>query len=76
MERKPVLASNFNVGDKYILKNHTAGYETFTDAQAEKNQHVSVLAGEYIIYNITNGMINITKIGRKSGFWINPNKVK
>jgi len=60
------------IGGKYTLKNNTPGYHTSADAKIGKNQRVTVLAGEYIIFNIANGMINITKTKGQPGSWINP----
>jgi len=60
------------VGSKYTLKNHTPGFYTASDAQAKKNQLVTVLAGEYIVFNVSNGMVNLTKIKDRPGSWINP----
>lgn len=60
------------IGGKYTLTKATAGFYTSTDALAGKNQRVSVLAGDYIIYNIANGMLNLTKVAGSAGSWINP----
>jgi len=60
------------IGSKYTLKNHTPGYYTAADAKAKKNQLVTVLAGEYLVFNTSNGMINLTKAKGSPGSWINP----
>jgi len=60
------------IGGKYTLKNNTPGFYTASDAKENRNQRVTVLAGDYTIFNIINGMINITKIVGKPGSWINP----
>jgi len=60
------------IGGKYTLKKNTPGFYTAADAKAGKNQRVTVLAGEYTVFNIANGMINITKSKGQPGSWINP----
>lgn len=60
------------VGQRYLLTRNTPGYYTAADALAGRDQRVSVLAGEYTIFNIANGMINITKTKGVPGSWINP----
>jgi len=60
------------VGGKFTLKNNSPGFFTAADAKAGKNQRVTVLAGEYIVFGISNGMINITKTKGQPGSWINP----
>lgn len=60
------------IGEKYTLKQHTPGYYTASDAKENRNQRVTVLAGEYIIFNISDDIINISKIPEKPGSWIKP----
>jgi hypothetical protein len=72
IERNP-STTTVKIGDKYTLKNNTPGYYTSTDAKAGRNARVSVLAGEFWVYNIANSMINITKSKGKPGSWIDPN---
>ena len=60
------------IGDKFTLTKNTPGYYTAADAKAGTNQRVTVLAGEFYIFNTSNGMINITKTKGKAGSWINP----
>ena len=64
--------TNVTVGGKYTLAKNTPGYYTAADARAGTNQRVSMLAGEFYIFNIANGMINITKTKGVPGAWINP----
>ena len=63
------------VDSKITLKNNALGYNTAADAKDSNNPRVTVLAGEYTIYKIANGMVNITKIKGQAGSWINPDKV-
>ena len=60
------------IGGKYTLSTNTPGFYTAADAKARKNQRVTVLAGEYIVFNLANGMVNITKTKGQPGSWINP----
>jgi len=60
------------IGEKYTLINNTAGFYTAADALENRNQRVTVLAGEYSIYNIADNMLNITKVSGKAGSWIDP----
>ena len=65
-------ASGVKVGDKYILKTHAPGFCTASDAKTGRDQHVTLLAGEYLIFNSLDKMINLTKMDGHQGFWINP----
>lgn len=67
-----LLKSELKIGDAYTIKTGTPGYYTADDALNKKNQKVSVLAGDYFIYNIANGMLNVTKVKGQAGSWINP----
>lgn len=69
---KTQLISEVSIGDKYTLKTATGGYYTSDDALAKKNQKVSLLPGEYYVFNIAKGMINLTKTKGQPGSWINP----
>jgi len=60
------------VGGKYTLSKSVAGYYTAADAVAKKNERVTVLAGEYTIYNMALDMLNVTKVANMPGSWINP----
>ena len=60
------------IGGKYDLKKNKPGYSTAADAKAGRNQRVTVLAGDYIVFNISDGMINISKTKGSPGSWINP----
>lgn len=60
------------IGGKYTLMKTTPGFYTSADAKAGTNQRVSVLAGDYTIFNIANGMLNLTKVPGSAGAWINP----
>ena len=70
--KEDVKNTDIVIGGKYILTKSTAGFYTAADAKAGRDQRVSVLAGEYIIFNIASGMINITKTKGVPGSWINP----
>lgn len=67
--------SGTRVGDRYYLRVSTPGYYTANDAFGMRNRRVMVTAGEYYIYNLSNGMINVTKKKGVPGSWINPNQV-
>jgi len=69
---KEIVLDTYVIGEKYNLKNHMPGFYTAVDAKANQDQCVTILAGEYTIFSISNGMINVTKIKGKEGFWINP----
>lgn len=50
------------------------GYFTAADAKAKTNQKTTLKAGTYIIFNESQGMINITTAKGVPGSWINPNE--
>lgn len=50
------------------------GYFTAADAKVRTNKKTAVKAGTYIIFNESQGMINITTKKGVPGSWINPNE--
>ena len=61
-------------GEKYTFKNNAPSFFTAADAKAGRNQRETVLAGEYIVFDISDWMINISKTKGILGSWINPKK--
>lgn len=70
--------SSLVVGESYKVKVLVTGYYTSMEA---KNQHATnrtgkVYPGTYYIFNLANGMVNVTKVKGSPGSWINPSKNK
>lgn len=69
------LATNYQYGQEYELKETKTGYYTAEEALANKsngNPTGTCEPGLYYIYNKSKGMINITKVKGQPGSWINP----
>lgn len=62
-----------NPGDIYILYNETKIYGNSSDAKNLINEINTYSAGNYYIYKVYDGMINISKTKGSPGGWINPN---
>ena len=58
--------------EKYTLVTEVPVYMSAKDASNSKNSVKKYPAGEYYVFNKSNGMINITKTKGKAGGWINP----
>jgi len=65
---------NLTTGSKYTLTKATPGYYTAADAKNGRNKRVTVATGNYLIFNQSGGMINISKTKGVPGSWINPTK--
>lgn len=74
IETKNVLVK----GGSYKVKKLLTGYYTAAEASNQKpiNKAGKVYPGNYYIFNISNGMINVTKVKGTPGSWINPSKNK
>jgi hypothetical protein len=75
---KMVSVSSLNIGSTYKIKTLLTGYYTSMEAKNLKaiNQTGKVYPGNYYVFNIANGMINVTKVKGSPGSWINPSKNK
>lgn len=72
-EKKPVgSAGGVKKGDKYRVYVDLKGYYRASDAKAGKDPRGTVKAGEYTVYKVSGGMINVTKNPSWAGSWINP----
>lgn len=60
-------------GGTYVVKKDVPAYYTSDDAKARRDKRGTVKKGTYYIYNIWNGMINVTNKKGAMGSWINPN---
>ena len=60
------------IGQTYNLNQNTPGFYTAADAKARRHARVTVLAGEYTVFNILEEMVNLTKAKGQPGSWINP----
>lgn len=71
-------ANGLVVGSKYQVKTMLIGYYTSMEAknQTAVNRTGKVYPGSYFIFNIANGVINVTKVKGSPGSWINPKKNK
>ncbi|MCL2560144.1 MAG: hypothetical protein FWE07_06615 [Turicibacter sp.] len=70
--RKGLFMVELKKGSTYVLNKHMPGYYRLEDAKLGKNQSVSVLSGEYIVFDYKKGLINVTKVADQPGFWVNP----
>lgn len=66
------------VGSSYKIKTVLTGYYTSEEAKnlTAVNRTGKVYPGTYYIFNLSNGMINVTKVKGSPGSWINPIKNK
>ncbi len=73
-----VVKSGIVVGSTYKVKTVLTGYYTSDEAknQVAVNRTGKVYPGTYYIFNVANGMINVTKVKGSPGSWINPSKNK
>lgn len=71
---KGTAASALVIGKLYKVKIPLTGYYTAAEAKVEKavNRTGKVYPGNYYIYNISQGMVNVTKVKGSPGSWINP----
>lgn len=60
------------IGGTYVVKVDVGAYYTSDNARSHKNRLGTVKKGTYWIYNIYNGMINVTNQKGAMGSWINP----
>lgn len=58
------------VGDKVTLTESVKGYNTADNALKGKNPTVTYGKGEYYVYKIHNGSVNITKKKGSAGAWV------
>lgn len=65
-------------GGSYKVNKVLTGYYTAAEAsnQTPINKTGKIYPGNYYIFNIANGMINVTKVKGAPGSWINPSKNK
>ena len=64
--------SNLKAGSKYKLNNSVATYANAGYAKTGYKRVSTYSAGEYFIYKLYNGMLNISKKYGLPGAWINP----
>ena len=58
------------VGDKVTLTESVKGYNTADNALKGKNPTVTYSSGEYYVYKIHNGAVNISKKKGSAGAWV------
>lgn len=65
-------------GRTYKVKTLLTGYYTAIEAKklSATNKTGKIYPGTYYIYNISSGMLNVTKVKGSPGSWINPTKNK
>ena len=61
-----------NVGSKYSITEKIPGYMDSANAARKINSVTSYQPGNYYVYKIHNGMINISRASNAPGVWINP----
>lgn len=62
----------WKAGDSIKLQLNLAGYKSSADAVTKTKPSGKVTAGEYFVFKIDNGMVNVSTSATKSGTWINP----
>lgn len=67
--QKPQI-DTLEVGDKVTLTESIKGYNTADNAIKGYNPTVTYPAGEYYVYKVYNGAVNITRIKGKPGAWV------
>ncbi len=73
-----VSVSSLKKGGSYKVITQLTGYYTALEAKNQQatNRTGKVYPGTYYIFNISSGMINVTKVKGSPGSWINPGKNK
>lgn len=56
----------------YTLRENTKSYSSLSDAKTQTNSIESLEKGRYYIFELSDGMINLSKNENDSGVWINP----
>lgn len=62
--------SSLKAGDRLTLGQATKGYNTAAQALAAVKPAVTYPAGEYYVYKVYNGAVNITRSKGKAGAWV------
>lgn len=62
--------STLKPGDKVTVKESINGYNTANNAISKVNPTVTYPAGEYYVYKVYNGAVNITKSNGNPGAWV------
>lgn len=65
-------SGNSDGGSTFALGHEVAGYVNAGDAAASRNSNSRVPAGNYAVFNRSQGMVNITRTAGQPGWWINP----
>ena len=79
-ENKPAANKNISlnkvkVGQLISINRNVNVYTNASDANSKKNSTKTYPAGQYYIYKIHNGMVNISLNKNAAGGWINPGDV-
>lgn len=62
--------SSLKAGDRLTLGQATKGYNTAAQALSASKPAVTYPAGEYYVYKVYNGAVNITRSKGKAGAWV------
>ena len=62
--------STLQPGDKVTVKESINGYNTANNAISKVNHTVTYPSGEYYVYKVYNGAVNITKSNGNPGAWV------
>lgn len=65
-----VDVGSLKAGDRLTLKQAAKGYNTAADALAATRPAVTYPAGEYYVYKVYGGAVNITRSKGKAGAWV------
>ena len=68
-----LIEQKIKVGQSYNLDKEVNGYNRATDAINELNPSTKVAPGDYIVYQIVSGVVNLSKDPNQPGVWVNLN---
>ena len=70
LEEPEIDIRSLKVGDKITLKKEVSGYNTAANAKARVNPVATYPAGEYYIFRVYGGTVNITRSKGTPGAWV------
>lgn len=69
-ETTEIDISSLKIGDRITLKKAVSGYNTAANARAGVNPVVTYPAGEYYVFRVYSGTVNITRSKGTPGAWV------
>lgn len=73
--KKEEIKINFKAGEVFNLSGRTSVYSNAVAAASKTGARTEYNQGQYYIYKVHNGMINISRTKGKAGAWINPAEI-